>query len=124
MRSAISFLILALGLMLLVAAFGSDEVSSKPEQDPETLDTAPAQFLVQEAWFRLRIRGNKTREDVFLPEKIELVEQVIKNGPGELELMEVLSWVYRTYPACMDDADSHKILEYALELFRVHRYCH
>ena len=82
MRSAISFLLLTLGSMLLVAASGSDKVSWELEQDLEPLEAAPAQFLVQEAWFRLRIRGNKTREDVFLPEKIELVEQVIKNGPG------------------------------------------
>ena len=125
MRSAISFLILALGLMLLVAAFGSDEVSSKPEQDPETLDTAPAQFLVQEALFRVRARDNETGEYTYLLEEIGLVEQVIKKGPGNLELTEVMSWVYGTYPAYVDDSASHKFaLESGLELFRVRCCCH
>ena len=42
---------MALGLMELVAAIGSDEVSSEPEPDLEPLGAAAAQFLLQEVCF-------------------------------------------------------------------------
>lgn len=110
--------------MLLVAASGSDEVSSEPEQDLEPLDAAPLQFLVQEDLFRVRTRDNEAGEYIYLPEDIELVEQVIKKDRGNLKLREVLSRVYSTYPAYVDNADSYKILESALKLFRVRCRCH
>ena len=68
---------------------------------------------------RVQAREAQTGEYIYLPEDIELVEQAIKKDPRNLDLMEILSWVYSTYPEYVDDTESHEVaLEYALELFK------
>ena len=50
-----------------------------------------------------------------------VVEQSLELNPGYLKALEVLAWVYSTYPEYLGDDSAHETaLEYALELFEAH----
>ena len=119
---------LTLAGLLLVAACGSDDpkqVETPPslavaQEDIEPIDSATAELIYREAVTAVRTRHAETGEYIYLNEDIKLVEQSLELKPGYLKAMEVLAWVYSTYPTYVDDDSSHETaLEYALEVFRV-----
>ena len=119
---------LTLAGLLLVAACGSDDpkqVETPPslavaQEDIELIDSATAELIYREAVTAVQTRHAETGEYIYLNEDIKLVEQSLELKPGYLKAMEVLAWVYSTYPTYVDDDSSHETaLEYALEVFRV-----
>ena len=119
---------LTLAGLLLVAACGADDPKQDEpppslavaQEDTEPIDSATAELIYREAVTAVRTRYAETGEYIYLNEDIKLVEQSLELKPGYLKAMEVLSWVYSTYPTYVDDDSSHETaLEYALEVFRV-----
>ena len=130
MRANLQFwwLIVALAIVALVVACGSDDslaTDTPPnlavaQKDTEPIDGSKAGSLYREALSRVQLRELETREYIYLSEEIELVEQALEIRPGYPDALEVLSWVYNTYPAYAEDDVAHETaLEYAEELFRV-----
>ena len=79
-------------------------------------------MLYREAVTAVRSREVDTGEYVYNEEDIALVEQSPELKPGYLKTLEVLAWVYSTYPAYLrNDAAHETALEYALELSRENR---
>ena len=125
---AVGQVFLALAVMLFIAACGSDE--AKQDDSPANLavaqdetapiDEAKAELIYREAVNGVQVRYTETGEYAYIEEEIRLVEQALQLKPGYVNAMEVLSWVYSTYPAYVSDRGSHeKALEYALEVFKV-----
>ena len=130
MRANLQFwwLIVALAIVALVVACGSDDslaTDTPPnlavaQKDTEPIDGSKAGSLYREVLSRVQLRELETREYIYLSEEIELVEQALEIRPGYPDALEVLSWVYNTYPAYAEDDVAHETaLEYAEELFRV-----
>lgn len=130
MRNSLRFgwICLTLAGLLLVVACGSDDPKQDEpppslavaQEDTEPIDSATAELIYREAVTAVRTRYAETGEYIYLNEDIKLVEQSLELKPGYLKAMEVLSWVYSTYPTYVDDDSSHETaLEYALEVFRV-----
>ena len=118
---------LALGVMLFIAACGSgdgEQDVSEPnlavaQDETAPIDEAKAELVYQEAVNGVQVRYADTGEYAYIEEEIRLVEQALQLKPGYVKAMEVLSWVYSTYPAYVSDRASHeKALEYALEVFK------
>ena len=130
MRNRLRFgwMFFAVAGLVLLAACGSD--GSQRDDTPPSLavaqvDTEPiaaaaAELIYREAVTAVRTRYAETDEYVYREEDIKLVERSLELKPGYLKAMEVLAWVYSTYPAYVDDDPSHETaLEYALEVFRI-----
>jgi len=130
MRNSLRFgwICLTLVGLLLGAACGPDHPKQDEtppslavaQEDSEPIDSATAELIYREAVTAVRTRHAETGEYIYLNEDIKLVEQSLELKPGYLKAMEVLAWVYSTYPTYVDDDPSHETaLEYALEVFRV-----
>lgn len=124
---AVPQLFIALAVLFLVVACGSDD--TKQDDSPanlavaqvesEPINEAKAELIYREAVNGVQARYAETGEYVYIEEEVKLVEQALQLKPGYIKAMEVLSWVYSTYPAYVGDEASHeKALDYALEVFK------
>jgi tetratricopeptide (TPR) repeat protein len=120
------WLVISALVLALVVACGSDE--PRPDDTPVNLSVAQeetdqlavieAGLLYQEAVRRVRTRHLETGVYAYIEDEIDLIEQALTLNPGNLAALEVLSWVYSTYPEYLNDDAAHEIaLEYALALF-------
>lgn len=120
------WMMIAVAVLALVVACGSDE--PKPDATPASLAVAQedteqsaiieAGLLYQEAVRGVRARHLETGVYAYIEDEINLIEQALVLNPGNLNALEVLSWVYSTYPEYLVDDAAHALaLEYALALF-------
>ena len=116
----------SLAVLVLVAACGSDDSvneGSPPnlavvQEDTEPIDAATAELIYREAVTAVRAREAETGEYFYKEEDIKLVERSLELKPGYFKALEVLAWVYSTYPVYLNDDSAHETaLEYALKLF-------
>jgi len=116
----------AVAILALVVACGSDEAKpvetpvslSVAQEDTEQLDIIEAGLLYQEAVREVRARHLETGVYAYIEDEINLIERSLELNPGNLGALEVLSWVYSTYPEYLHDDAAHVLsLQYALALF-------
>jgi tetratricopeptide (TPR) repeat protein len=126
-KSSIGRVFIALAVLSLLAACGSDETQQDSsesnlavaQEETAPIDEAKAELVYREAVNRVQARYAETGEYAYIEEEIRLVEQALQLKPGYVNAMEVLSWVYSTYPTYVSDKASHeKALDYALEVFK------
>jgi tetratricopeptide (TPR) repeat protein len=126
LKSRTGQIFIALAILFLFSACVSDDeqVDSTPnsavaQEEAAPIDAAKAELIYREAVNGVRTRHSETGVYAYIAEEIGLVEQALELNPGYVQAMEVLSWVYSTYPAYVGDDVSHeKALEYALEVFK------
>ena len=102
-------------ILVLIAACGSDD----SEQVNLQLAEEKAELLYRSALTEVLERSEETGEYVYREEDISLVEQALEVNPKHLPAMEVMAWIYSTYPDYAgDDSFSERALEYGLEVFK------
>jgi len=128
MRTSFGFrwLFIAGAVLVLIVACGSDDPKldgtpanlTVPQEDIEQLAVIEAGLLYQEAVREVRARHLETGVYAYIADEINLIERALELNPGNLAALEVLSWVYSTYPEYLNDDTAHVLsLQYALAVF-------
>lgn len=108
-------MVILLAVLVLVIACGSDD----SEQDARQIQEATADLLYRSALTVVLERDKQTGEYIYLEEDIKVLEQVLEIDPQHPMAMEVLAWIYSTYPAYVrDESVNERALDYGLEAFK------
>lgn len=102
-------------VLVLNVACGSDDSKPNeipanltvPQEDTEQLAIIEAGLLYQEAVRGVRARRLETGVYAYIEDEVNLIEQALELQPGNLGALEVLSWVYSTYPEYVNDDAAH-----------------